>query len=66
MTIKFISTKKLSAKPELLARRFNSLKKLILEKKKVSKSTGDITMRLNGAEFESIVDSFSTKVWQMR
>ena len=57
MTIKFISTKKLSAKPELLARRFNSLKKLILEKKKVSKSTGDITMRLNGAEFESIVDS---------
>ena len=30
---------------------------LILEKKKVSKSTGDITMRLNEAEFESIVDS---------
>jgi hypothetical protein len=56
MARKFVSIKKLSAQPELLVSRINSLKKIILENNKVSKSAGSITINLNEAEFESIVD----------
>jgi len=56
MLNKFITTKNLSAKPELLAKRFNDLKQRLLKNKKYSKTTGLITIRLSESEFESVID----------
>ena len=54
---KFVSFKNLSTKPEWFERRVNDLKKRILGKRKVLKSSKNVTLRLEEAEFESVIDA---------
>jgi len=52
----FTSTKNLGAKGEWLEARFDDLMRRIDKKMKISKRTGSVTLTLEEAEYESIID----------